>query len=139
MKILLSIIFFLTLFHFVSAQEKMETTNVEDTSKVIIHQDKRIEDLINFHILLNEKNKGKGIKGFRIQLAQDSKRDLVLEKKAEFSVQFPNIKNYLTYQQPYFKLRVGNFRTRLEAEKAMIEISILFEGAFIVNDDIQVE
>lgn len=111
----------------------------QDTAQkgqIKIYQDKRIVDLVNLHIANNEKNKT--IPGFRIQIASDTKRDLVLEKKSEFVQQFPNMKIYLTYQQPNFKLRAGNFRSRLEAQKFQQEILTLFNSAFIVKDEIEI-
>jgi hypothetical protein len=46
---------------------------------------------------------------------------------------------YLTYQQPNFKVRCGDFRTRAEARKYVKSISAYFPSAFIVKDFIEVE
>ena len=44
---------------------------------------------------------------------------------------------YLVFGQPYYRLRVGDFRTRLEAEKAYQTISQDYKKSFITSDRIQ--
>ena len=39
-------------------------------------------------------------------------------------------------KQPNFKIRVGNFRSRLEAYKFMRSLAAAFSNSFIVNDEI---
>lgn len=43
---------------------------------------------------------------------------------------------YCTYTNPYFKVTVGNFRTRNEAMEQLQKIRIDFPGAFIVKEDV---
>jgi hypothetical protein len=43
----------------------------------------------------------------------------------------------MTYQQPNFKIRVGDFKTRLEALKFLKEVQGLYSTAFIVKDDVK--
>jgi hypothetical protein len=44
---------------------------------------------------------------------------------------------YIIYQQPNFKIRVGDFRTRLEAMKFLKELQLKYATAFIVRDDVK--
>ena len=44
-------------------------------------------------------------------------RDEAIAAKTKVYTYFPELKAYLQYQSPYFKLRAGNFKTREEAEK----------------------
>lgn len=99
-------------------------------------QDKRVNELVLKHVLVNEARKGK-IKGFRVQIHFGSEKAKALEVKSKFISQNHKASAYLDYQQPYFKIRVGDFRTKLEAYKFLQEILGDFPGAFIVNDEIE--
>ena len=48
------------------------------------------------------------------------------------------MKGYVVYEGPYFKVRAGDFRTHLEAEKLEKELTIEYPGTFIVKDMITV-
>jgi len=96
-----------------------------------------IDALVNKHIRINS-NRSR-MSGFRIQLAQNSSRSFVLEKKNDFLTKFPELRTYMVYEQPYFKLRVGNFASKLEAFKMYRAILRNFGNAFIVEDYIDVE
>jgi hypothetical protein len=101
-----------------------------------IIQDNRVNELILKHILINEAKKGK-TEGYRVQIHFGSEKASALDMKSKFTTQYQNIPVYLDYQQPYFKVRVGDFRTKLEAYKFAQEISVDFPGSFIVRDEIE--
>ena len=101
-----------------------------------IIQDKRVNELVLKHVLINETRKGT-MKGYRVQIHFGQEKAKALDVKSKFMAQHNNIPSYLDYQQPYFKIRVGNFRTKLEAYKLLQEISTEFTGSFIVSDDIE--
>jgi hypothetical protein len=48
----------------------------------------------------------------------------------------PEAEVYLIYQQPYFKVRVGDYRTKLEAEAVYRQLLHEFDKLFIVPDKI---
>ena len=99
-------------------------------------QDKKVNELILKHILVNEAKKEK-IKGYRVQIHFGPEKAKAMDVKTKYSTSYPNSTVYLDYQQPYFKIRVGDFRTKLEAYKLLQEISGEFPGAFIVGDEIE--
>ena len=81
----------------------------------------------------------KKIDGFRIQITLFSganSRNLIENVADQFKQQFPNIPHYISFEQPNFRLRVGDFRTKLEAYKALQEIALFFPGAFVLKDQI---
>jgi hypothetical protein len=111
-----------------------------------IIQDPALDTLISRYILgyknLEEKN-GPGIEGFRIQIYSNSDRNAKVESSkanAEFlskfpGSQFPDLKSYPQFAPPaYFKIRVGDFRTRTEATRLFLLISKVFPDAYIVPD-----
>ncbi|MGI6718461.1 MAG: SPOR domain-containing protein [Bacteroidales bacterium] len=44
---------------------------------------------------------------------------------------------YISYNSPYYRVRVGNFRNKLDAEKAKNFLQTYFHGCFIVNEEIK--
>ncbi len=102
---------------------------------VTVNVDPSIEALVNRNARMNE-NASREIVGFRIQIIQSTSRDPVFQKKAQFTRSY-SYKTYTSYTSPYFKLRVGDFKTRLEAYRALNEIERSFTEAFIVRDKIK--
>lgn len=62
-----------------------------------------------------------------------------MEIKARFLQKYPETGTYLEYQSPQFKLRVGDFRSRAEADLFVNEVRKSFSAAFVVPDKILVE
>jgi len=88
---------------------------------------------------INAWKKIKKIEGFRIQITSLSganSRILIENIATQFNQQFPHIPYEISYSEPNFRLRVGNFHTKLEAYKALQEIMPLFQGAFVLKDQI---
>ena len=75
--------------------------------------------------------------GFRVQIFMEIGNEAVdhaeLVKK-EFTKSFPDLPIYLSYEQPYYRLRVGDFRNRIEAEKYLRVIKPQFSLAFVTAD-----
>ncbi|MEP7127986.1 MAG: SPOR domain-containing protein [Chitinophagales bacterium] len=78
----------------------------------------------------------RAVNGFRVQLASNSNRTVVMDMKSSFTQEYPDASAYLTYQQPQFKLRVGDFEKRVEAIQFLEEIKSSFPSAFVVPDKI---
>ena len=129
---LLCLIFFSI---FASAQSQADSLRLLAVDSNII-QDKRVNELLLKHVLINKARKEK-IKGYRVQIHFGPERAKAQEIKTKFTTQYPDIPAYLDYYQPYYKIRVGDFKTKLEAYKLLQDITGDFAGAFIVNDDIE--
>jgi len=116
---------------------KIQQKNNADEGEVLIFQDMRINDLVYNHI---EQNKRKGgIPGYRIRIFSDlgnTARDESQVTKAKFYELFPEIPIYREYDSPYFKVYVGDFRTKVDAIKVFKQIKRYFPAAFIVPDQI---
>ena len=79
------------------------------------------------------------IDGYRIQVmafSGNNSRNRAEGERAAFKGNFPGIPVYLTYTEPYFKLRVGNYYTRLDAYKDLKSIQQVYPNAYIVPDKI---
>ena len=82
-------------------------------------------------------NADKQYNGFRIRLYFASTRTAREESSAvirRFNALYPHIQAYRSFASPNFKVTVGNFRTRLEAEALLQRIKGDFPDAFIVRE-----
>ena len=79
------------------------------------------------------------ISGYRIQIAAYSgvnSKSQAEYARNSFNSLFPYTRSYLIYNEPYFKVRVGNYYTRLEAYKDLETIRETYPSAYIVPDKI---
>ncbi len=114
-----------------------------DSATLVVYKDPRLAELIRQQIQINEettRDSRRNMPGFRIQVINSTDRNKVFAAKARIYQQFPDLKPYLLYQPPNFKLRVGNFRTQEEAEDFEKQLSALFPtGLYIIRDVIEVK
>lgn len=98
--------------------------------------------LVKKHVEINEeisKNTKKSGKGFRLLVVNTNKRDEAINAKAKLYQFFPELKSYLYYQSPYFKLKAGNFMDRKEAETYQKKLNKYFpNGVFVMADIIEI-
>ncbi len=73
--------------------------------------------------------------GYRIQLYY-GRREQAMKLKAEYQQLLGTDRVYVEYEQPYFKTRIGDFRTGLEAEKYLRSMGEYCKGCFVVRDEI---
>ena len=102
--------------------------------QIVVRQSPAIRSALNKQVNANAE---KGYSGFRIRLYFASTRTAREESAAvirRFNTMYPYIQAYRTYASPNFKVTVGNFRTRLDAEAFLRRISGDFPDAFIVRE-----
>jgi hypothetical protein len=100
-----------------------------------IDQDSRIESLIAKQRSLYKVDSS--FSGYRIHIFMEignEALDHAKNVKSQFEKAFPDIPIYLTYVEPYFRLRAGDFRNRVEAEKSLRRIKPKFKEAFVTAD-----
>lgn len=116
--------------------------SAQDTSSVVVHKDPRLDVLLRKQGEINaaiKKANARTAKGFRLLVMNTNKRDEAIAAKTKVYTNFPELKAYLVYQSPYFRLKVGNFRTREEAQQYQKSLGYYFpKGVFIVNDTIEI-
>jgi hypothetical protein len=98
-------------------------------------QDDRVDILVQKHIQINQNKQG--IAGFRIQLFFDSGNNSKTKAQMiyqEFMEKYPGIGAYLSFKAPNYKVRVGDFRTRLDAQRFLNEIIAVYPSAWIIDD-----
>jgi hypothetical protein len=125
----ISLIYSTTVF----TQNDLAKDSTSTKSNVFVTKDSRIDNLLDTY------KSSFTVQGYRIQIYSDNKKQPARDEKAKFLSLYNNVKAHEIYQQPYFKIRVGNFRTKLEAYKFQKEIASSFPNSFIVKDEIEVE
>ena len=94
---------------------------------IIVHKDARIDVLAEKQSAINKVTSrmtaGGLFKGYRLQILNTRSRDEAFKLKASLLESFPDEKVYVLYQSPYFKVRMGNFTNRADAENFKKELS----------------
>ena len=75
-------------------------------------------------------NKDNGY-GFRIQL-DNGFETTIKTTQSKFKIEFPEVKTYIIFESPEWKVQVGDFKTRLEADKAVNQFKRKFPSAIVV-------
>ena len=114
----------------------------QDSTDLIVHADPRVEMLVKKQSDINlaiKKANARTARGYRVLVINTNKRDEAMAAKTKIYSNFPELKAYLVYQSPFFKLKAGNFRTREEAEQYKRSLSYYFpKGVMVINDIIEV-
>ncbi len=114
-----------------------------DTNTVIIHKDARLDLLVKKQAMINEattRDARKTDKGYRLMIVSTNNREEALAAKTKVYTYFPELKAYLWYQSPYFRVKAGNFKDRKDAEAYQRRMNTYFpKGVFIMKDIIEVK
>lgn len=135
----------LSLFIYGVGFTQTSTNPVSATSvqTVIVHKDPRIDVLIKKKADVNKTSKksmARTARGYRLLVINTNSRDEAVAAKTKIYTYFPELKAYLSYQSPYFKLKAGNFQTRDEAIRYQKSMATIFpKGVFLVNDIVEVK
>lgn len=127
-SILITLIFSLFFSIHNYAQQTKGTVHIETSSKIDQVVAKKKEYNKNL----------KSFKGYKIQLFYGSEKG-AYELKEEFELAFPDAPTKISFSSPNWKVQAGNFKTRLEADRAIVEIKKDFPGSTIVAADIEIE
>ena len=133
------------LFFAITSFAQTDTTGIVpvDSNSVVVHKDPRVDLLIKKQATINEVTSRDGRrtdKGFRLMIISTNNRDEALAAKTKIYTYFPELKAYLWYQSPYFRVKAGNFKDRKDAESYQKRLNTYFpNGVFIMKDVIEVK
>jgi len=116
--------------HFAEAQER---------GNVIVIKDPQIDSLISKRLALSQSaNSGNTVTsmGFRVQIFSGLGREKAFEEQTKFRLLFPGVTSYVSYTQPNYRIRVGDFRTKLEAQKFVNDLKDQYSSLFIFAEKI---
>ncbi|MGA2822471.1 MAG: SPOR domain-containing protein [Bacteroidales bacterium] len=112
------------------AQEKNK-----EKGHIQIIQDDKVDLLVSKHIQINQNRKS--MEGYRIQIFFDSGNNSKTKAQSiyeGFKAKYPDIGAYLSFKSPNYKVRVGDFRTRLDAQRFLNDIIDEYPNAWIIAD-----
>lgn len=107
----------------------------EGTVKVIA--DPRIDSLMELHIAYNAAFPT--VDGYRIHIYMGSGNEALEraeEIKTEFEEKYEDTPAYITFGEPYYRVRVGDFRTRLDASRFLQRIERKYPNAWVIREKI---
>ncbi len=109
------------------------------SENVNIKKEHGIDELLNKHIHYNEVMKT--ISGFRIQIFSGTgnySKSNAINERTIFLNRYSNAEAHIIFSSPYYIVRIGDFRTKLEAEAFRQRILTHYPDAYIVRDDIKI-
>lgn len=89
--------------------------------------------------LSNRNNANARVRGYRVCIFFDNGQDAragAMEAKELFETNFPGIKLYMVYENPYFRVTVGNCLTIEEAVILKGKLASLFPKAFPKSEEL---
>ena len=116
-----------------------QSSAMGQTGRVRVTGDVAVNQMVEKHIELNSKTKT--IPGYRVQIASfsgTSSKSNAFNLRDRFMTDHPTVQAYIIYDEPNFKVKVGDFRTRLEAYAFLQEIKETYKG-YIIKDNIYPE
>lgn len=108
-----------------------------DMGTVAVYQDSLVEELVAKQIVLNETVTPD--EGYRIQIFMDSganSKSRALAAMDEFMAKNLGLRAYLAFKAPNYKVKIGDFRSRLDAIRCLNQIAADYPNAFIISDQI---
>ena len=99
-------------------------------NKTYLVQDPKIEQLLKERRKMNVFSQP--IEGYKIQIFYGNS-DESRKKLQEFKREFQDFEGTIVYTNPNYKVWIGNFETRLEAEKAILEIKKKYLTALLIK------
>ena len=106
-------------------------------AKINLEQSLMVEQSVRSHI---EANKERTLTGYRGRIFFDNRQTSRVESEEtlkRFQKLFKGVSAYRTYTNPYFKVTVGDFRTKSEAMELLARIRGEFPSAFVVKENIE--
>ena len=113
--------------------------STDTAGEVVLIQDYKIESLLEKKLAVNEARPAQF--GYRIQIISvtgANSRDKVNVEKAKILRDYKDVRVYVVYNAPYFKVRLGDFRTKLNAVQFLNTISDKYPQAFVVKDKVNI-
>lgn len=115
------------------------TNSLWAADSIIVKKDPRLDLLTAKQAQINKRSammtSTGQYKGYRIQVISTTNRDQAFKIKTELLSRFPDQKSYTSYQSPLFKVRIGNFLKKEDAEQFRKMLNRFYpKGVYVVED-----
>lgn len=102
-----------------------------------LHVNKKLDAILDTIAMRNKSMKFTN--GFRIQIYVGNDRKSADDAKIYTYQKYPEIYPYLSYQQPIYKVKIGDFLNRMDAERYYLDIKDLYPSAMILPDRVEIK
>lgn len=99
-----------------------------------LHADARLDIVLKKRKMSGSGNSIYSGRGYRVQIYSGNDRNKATKIKIDFARRFPGVQTYMTYVSPQFRVKVGDFHTRGEAQEMYRQLSTLYNPCMIVPD-----
>ena len=139
-KLIFAFVFLLT----ATAKAQVTTTDSATMGKITVIKDSRLDELARKEAAFNEALAiaAKSSQGFRLLILNTNDRPLAMKVRSQLLQQFPEQKVYMGFQQPFIKLKFGNFLTKEEAEaykKDILRYKIISGNIYLLPETIEIK
>lgn len=127
-----------------NANAQIIVTDTLNNGTVTIEKDERI-DMLGEKMLAYNINLAKNVrsgKGYRLMLLRTNDRNMAMQLRSKLLQQFPEHKVYMVYQNPFIKLKMGNFLDKDEAENLknyLIKSKLVTGNIYLVPETIEIK
>jgi hypothetical protein len=117
----------------------------QTTGTVNVYKDPRIDILLKKQAEANDlstrnTSKRRTARGYRLLVVSSNNRNEALAARTKVLTNFPELKAYMWYQSPYYKVKAGNFTSRNDAQAYQKRMASMFPGnIFIMNDIVEIK
>ena len=143
-------IFFLFAVVMLHTNSFAQTEETQQTTVELV-RDYRVDEIAAKQYVLNKKKQdasslskyktsGGKYKGYRLMVLNTNDRELAYQTRGQLATRFPQHTLYLAYQAPYYKLKMGDFLEKNEAESLKKQLtSFIKQGVFVVSDVVNIK
>jgi len=110
------------------------TITLAQDGRVEIYKDQRIDGLVKKQGLVIPPATSPQMPGYRVQITFDSDRKIIDDARNRFIASYPKVDTYVIFNAPNYVLKVGDFRSQLEAEKVKDSFFRDFPTCFIIKE-----
>lgn len=115
-----------------------------DHASVNVYKDARIDLLLKKQADVNDVStrnatRRRTASGYRLLVISTNSKQEAIAARTKIYSSFPELKPYMWHQSPYYKVKVGNFTSRQEAQAYQKRLAPYFPGGvFLMNDVVEV-
>lgn len=124
----------------VFAQQNDGKVEVIEDARIALLQQKRLQVVMGVEVKAETRRPGtKGtVLGFRVQIYTGSSRTEAYAAQSRFQRMYRDIPTYVGYTQPNYRVKVGDFRSRSDAQAIMRELRKDFGSVFLFTEQINI-
>lgn len=103
----------------------------------VLHVNKKVDTVLDSIDRINQSKKF--VDGYTLQVYSGTNREEAMDTKRRMSSNVPELSATLQYNQPKFRVTVGSYFSRLEAQKDLTHIKQFFPNTILVPERVPIK